>query len=182
MLFARLQGRLPPRALAFVLRRVGTRGPQLYRTGAELEAGVGAVRHAPLPAFDGKPRQFDPTFGPRGAHTMTPAQKHEAAENLCVLQLFKEGVLRFQHTIPVKLTADAHLIVAVSGDNDSIKTCYGSSDQSKLKPFAYHNPIFVDIDGKGFTPNGDDLGFPVTGKRVTLDAAKAFLEARKQNP
>ncbi len=96
-------------------------------------------------------------------------------------QLFKEGVLRFQHTIPVKLTADAHLIVAVSGDNDSLKTCYGSSDQSKLKPFAYHNPILVDIDGNGFTPNGDDLGFPVTGKRITLDAAKAFLEARKQN-
>ena len=92
MLFARLKGSLPPRVLALVLRRVGTRGPLLYRTGAELEAGVVAVRHAPLPAFDGKPRQFDPTFGPRGAHTMTPVEKLVAAGELRVLQLFKEGV------------------------------------------------------------------------------------------
>jgi hypothetical protein len=27
-------------------------------------------------------------------------------------------------------------------------------------PFAVSNPIFVDVDGGGFKPNGDDLGVP----------------------
>ena len=33
-------------------------------------------------------------------------------------------------------------------------------------PLAFTNPIYVDIDGKGFQPNGDSLGHPLlTAKR-----------------
>jgi hypothetical protein len=28
-------------------------------------------------------------------------------------------------------------------------------------PIAVSNPIFVDVDGGGFQPNGDDLGVPL---------------------
>ena len=36
-----------------------------------------------------------------------------------------------------------------------------------MKPFAYHNPIFVDVDGHGFTPNGDTLGWPLPVKKIS---------------
>ena len=30
-----------------------------------------------------------------------------------------------------------------------------------MHPVAYTNPIFVDVDGQGFKPNGDNLGHPL---------------------
>ena len=42
-----------------------------------------------------------------------------------------------------------------------VATGYGTSPQSRVKPFAFHNPIFVDVDGGGFTPNGDLLDWPL---------------------
>jgi hypothetical protein len=30
-----------------------------------------------------------------------------------------------------------------------------------MHPIAYTNPIYVDVDGKGFEPNGDTLGHPL---------------------
>jgi len=57
------------------------------------------------------------------------------------------------------------------GENSNLSVGYGSSTQAKLKPCAYHNPIFIDIDGNGFTPNGDNLGFDLlTGKLSVEDA------------
>ncbi len=55
---------------------------------------------------------------------------------------------------------------------------YGTSAQAKIRPFAYHNPIFVDLDGHGFTPNGDTLGWPLPAKKISVEDAKAMLKAR----
>jgi hypothetical protein len=30
-----------------------------------------------------------------------------------------------------------------------------------MRPVAFTNPIYVDVDGKGFQPNGDTLGRPL---------------------
>ncbi len=75
-------------------------------------------------------------------------------------ELFSTGVVGFDRDIEVKLDADAHLIVAAAGEEKTLETGYGRSPQSRWHPVAYHNPIFVDVDGDGFHPNGDTLGHP----------------------
>ncbi|MBI5801991.1 MAG: CehA/McbA family metallohydrolase [Verrucomicrobia bacterium] len=88
---------------------------------------------------------------------------------------FANGVVKFDRVIDVPLAEDAHLIVVAAGENFDLKTGYGTSAQAKLKPIAYHNPIWADVDGGGFKPNGDTLGWPLTTK-VTADEARALLE------
>ena len=90
-------------------------------------------------------------------------------------KLFSDEVLKFGQTIPVPLTADAHLIVVAYGENFDLKTGFGTSAQSTAKPCAYNNPIFVDLDGNGFTPNGDSLGFPLPSGRISVTQAKEQL-------
>ncbi len=81
---------------------------------------------------------------------------------------FGDGIEKFNRTIDVPLSQDSHLIVVATGENHDLSTGYGSSWQAEMKPLAYTNPIWVDVDGGGFTPNGDNLGWdlPVTGKSV----------------
>jgi len=88
---------------------------------------------------------------------------------------FANGVVKFDRVIDVPLAEDAHLIVVAAGENFDLKTGYGTSAQAKIKPIAYHNPIWCDVDGGGFKPNGDTLGFPLATK-VSLDQARALLE------
>jgi hypothetical protein len=90
---------------------------------------------------------------------------------------FQSGVVKFDRTIDIPLSEDAHLIAVVAGEKSDLSIGYGTSAQAKIKPFAYHNPIFVDVDGGGFTPNGDTLGFPLPVKKLSLDEAKALLAA-----
>lgn len=96
---------------------------------------------------------------------------------------FGGGVVKFDRTVNVPLSEDAHLIVVAIGEGHDLKTGYGTSSQAGIKPVAYHNPIFVDVDGGGFTPNGDNLGFPIPVARVSAAEAKQALklhEERKQ--
>jgi hypothetical protein len=91
---------------------------------------------------------------------------------------FKDGVVKFDETLAVPLSEDAHIIVVACSEKGNLSTGYGTSGQSKVRPFAYHNPIFVDVDGHGFTPNGDTLGWPLPVKKMNLEEAKAMLKAR----
>jgi hypothetical protein len=90
-------------------------------------------------------------------------------------KFFSDEVIKFENTIPVPLAADAHLIVVAYGENFDLKTGFGTSGQSAAKPCAYNNPIFVDLDGNGFTPNGDSLGFPLPSGRISVSQAKEQL-------
>jgi hypothetical protein len=85
---------------------------------------------------------------------------------------FTHGIVKFERTIDVPLSQDAHIIVVAVGENFDLSTGYGSSPQSRLQPFAYHNPIFVDVDGSGFTPNGDLLDWPLPVKKLTVDEVR----------
>lgn len=79
--------------------------------------------------------------------------------------LFSDETVRFQHNIPLgKFDEDTHIIVATIGENLTLGQVMGP-EQGKLPPVAVSNPIFVDIAGDGFTPNGDNLGVPVMVKK-----------------
>lgn len=91
---------------------------------------------------------------------------------------FKAGVVKFDETLEVKLSEDAHIIVVACAETSDLSIGYGTSSQRKIRPFAYHNPIFVDVNGGGFTPNGDTLGWPLTTGKISLDDAKKMLIER----
>jgi hypothetical protein len=95
---------------------------------------------------------------------------------------FQNGVMKFDREIQIPLREDAHVIVVACGEKSTLQTGYGSSPQAMMRPLAYHNPLFVDVDGNGFHPNHDMLDYTHTGKRVSVEEAKAFLAARQKSP
>ncbi|MFZ2277837.1 MAG: CehA/McbA family metallohydrolase [Prosthecobacter sp.] len=90
-------------------------------------------------------------------------------------QMFKDGVIKFDEKIHVPLQHDAHLIVVAIDEDGDQKIGYGTSDYAKIRPCAYNNPIYVDADGNGFTPNGDNLGFELPTGGLKVDAVKEKL-------
>jgi len=70
-------------------------------------------------------------------------------------------VVKFDETLTVALQQDAHLIVVATGENFNLEKGWGLSWESGMRPVAFTNPIYVDVDGKGFQPNGDTLGHPL---------------------
>lgn len=83
-------------------------------------------------------------------------------------EMFGDGVVKFDHVLELDLSEDAHLIVVAIGENETLQRGFGTSAQASIQPCAYNNPIYVDVDGGGFQPNYDTLGFelPVTGLSV----------------
>lgn len=90
-------------------------------------------------------------------------------------KMFKDGVVQFDNNIDVPLQKDAHLIVVAMGENGDLAGGYGTSSQAKMKPCAYINPIYVDVDGHGFTANGDTLGYELPVMGATADKAREIL-------
>jgi hypothetical protein len=90
-------------------------------------------------------------------------------------QMFRDGVVKFDQTIKVPLSEDAHVIVVATGEHSDLSIGYGTSTQAKIKPIAYHNPIFIDLDGHGFTPNGDTLGYPLPVAKMSVEEARQVL-------
>jgi len=82
---------------------------------------------------------------------------------------FSDGVLRFDAAFPIGLKTDAHLIVATIGEDLQLGPVMGP-EHGKKPPAAVANPIFVDVDGGGFKPNGDLLDVPLlleTNRAIT---------------
>ena len=93
-------------------------------------------------------------------------------------KMFKDGVVKFEEKIHVPLQQDAHLIVVAINEKGDSKICYGTSDYAKMRPCAYNNPIYVDVDGHGFKANGDTLGFDLPAMGMTADKAKLLLDKK----
>lgn len=93
---------------------------------------------------------------------------------------FMNGVVKFDRMIDVPLAEDAHLIVVAYGENSNLSVGYGTSNQGRIRPCAFNNPIFIDANGNGFTPNGDMLGWPLPSRVISVEEAKRVLAA--QNP
>jgi hypothetical protein len=73
---------------------------------------------------------------------------------------FANDVVKFDQRIPLALQADAHVVVAAIGEGLDLTAVQGPN-YGKHPPTALANPIFVDVDGNGFQPNGDQLGLPL---------------------
>ncbi len=73
---------------------------------------------------------------------------------------FRDGVVKFEAEVPLALKEDSHVVVATTGENSTLGLVYGPG-RGAANPTALNNPIFVDIDGNGFSPNGDTLGHMV---------------------
>ncbi len=79
--------------------------------------------------------------------------------------LFGEGPNAFEKEIAVSLEGDAHLIVIAYGKGETVGKVQGSAMRNAI-PIAMSNPVFVDVDGNGFTPNGDLLDHPLPTARI----------------
>ena len=90
--------------------------------------------------------------------------------------MFKDGVVKFDEKIHVPLQHDAHLMVVVLDEDGNSAIGFGTSDYAKMRPCAYNNPIYVDVDGSGFKPNGDTLGFDLPGVGTKLEKAREQLQ------
>jgi hypothetical protein len=83
--------------------------------------------------------------------------------------MFRSGPIVFDEELTVTLTTDAHIVVAVAGEGTQLGLPYGPLDSDEpyvgnagaTMPVAVANPIFVDVDGNGFEPNGDTLDLPL---------------------
>lgn len=89
--------------------------------------------------------------------------------------MFADGVVKFDQELILDLTQDTHIIVVAIGEGSTIERGYGTSGQAKIQPCAYHNPIFVDVNGGGFTPNYDTLDYELPVKNLSVDAVEALL-------
>lgn len=70
---------------------------------------------------------------------------------------FGDRVVKFDRELPLELASDAHIIVAAIGEHSGLGPVMGP-EHEKDQPTAVTNPIYVDVDGGGFTANKDTLG------------------------
>jgi hypothetical protein len=77
--------------------------------------------------------------------------------------LFGDGPVKFDQKLDVVLDKDAHLIVVAVGEESTLGEVMGPM-WGRQNPVAISNPIFADVDGGGFKPNGDTLGAPLPTK------------------
>jgi hypothetical protein len=76
---------------------------------------------------------------------------------------FKNGSVKFKRRLTVRLTEDSHLVVATDHSIQRLGDVQGPQWGAQ-HPAALTNPVFVDVDGDGFRPNKDTLGFPLPVK------------------
>lgn len=76
---------------------------------------------------------------------------------------FSDGVVKFDSTVTITLSEDSHLVVVTGHRTEVLGDVMGPT-WGKQHPAAMTNPAFIDIDGNGFAPNRDTLGFPLPVK------------------
>ncbi|HUG90913.1 MAG TPA: CehA/McbA family metallohydrolase [Planctomycetaceae bacterium] len=76
---------------------------------------------------------------------------------------FGSGTVKFDERLRLRLDGDAHVIVIAGGEASKLGPVLGPF-WGEHPPAALSNPIYVDVDGNGFQPNGDTLGHPLPVK------------------
>lgn len=89
--------------------------------------------------------------------------------------MFGDSVVKFDHELKLELSEDAHIIVVAYGENSTLQRGFGTSAQASIHPCAYNNPIHIDVDGGGFQPNHDTLGFDLPVWKLSVTAVEKLL-------
>lgn len=76
---------------------------------------------------------------------------------------FADDVLKFDRTLELSLKQDAHIVVATGHKTETLGDVFGPSG-GRQHPAAVTNPVFIDVDGKGFSPTPDTLNYPLPVK------------------
>jgi hypothetical protein len=79
--------------------------------------------------------------------------------------MFGKDFVKFERTVDVELTEDAHLVVLTGHRTQVLGDIMGPMWGTQ-HPTALSNPVFVDIAGDGFTANRDTLDIPLPVKFV----------------
>jgi hypothetical protein len=77
--------------------------------------------------------------------------------------LFLNRTVKFEQQLQLSLKEDSHIIVVAGCEASTLGIIHGPR-WGEHHPAAFHNPIFVDIDGGGFKANKDTLGHPLPVK------------------
>lgn len=77
----------------------------------------------------------------------------------------KDAVVKFDQTVSIDLKEDSHVIVIAGHRTQLIGDIMGPMWKNQ-NPTAVTNPVFVDLDGDGFTANKDTLDYPLPVKFV----------------
>lgn len=86
-----------------------------------------------------------------------PSEEHDYRRRTHSKLFTSQGAVRFDQKIQLQLDGDAHVIVAAAGEDSRLGPVMGPDHENDM-PIAVSNPIFVDVDGGAFKPNGDLLG------------------------
>lgn len=92
--------------------------------------------------------------------------------------MFFDGIVKFDEKLDIQIDEDSHIIAVAYGGDFNLEGGFGTSSQAQIKPCAYNNPIFVDIDGGGFKPSGDNLGFSLPTNGMTIEQVRALISSR----
>ncbi|MCA9174883.1 MAG: CehA/McbA family metallohydrolase [Planctomycetales bacterium] len=77
---------------------------------------------------------------------------------------FTDTTVKYDRRFTLKLKSDTHVIVAAAGERLTLGRIMGPR-YGTMMPIAVSNPIYVDVDGNGFQPNGDLLDVPLPHKQ-----------------
>jgi len=77
-------------------------------------------------------------------------------------QQFTDDVVKFDQQLSVTLKEDSHIVVVTGHQTETLGDVAGP--MGSQHPAALTNPVFVDVDGDGFKPNKDTLGYPLPVK------------------
>jgi hypothetical protein len=76
--------------------------------------------------------------------------------------MFSNDTVKFDQQLDVTLTEDSHIVVVTGHRTEILGDVAGP--MGSQHPAALTNPVFVDVDGKGFSPSKDTLGYPLPVK------------------
>jgi hypothetical protein len=94
-----------------------------------------------------------------------------------------KSAVKFDQTVPLEFKQDTHVIVMAVGERSTLGVVQGPR-WGRIEPIAVSNPIYVDVDGGGFKPNGDTLGspLPVKGGLPVKKKAEPSEKAEPKEP
>ena len=76
--------------------------------------------------------------------------------------MFSNDTVKFYQQLDVTLTEDSHIVVVTGHRTEILGDVAGP--MGSQHPAALTNPVFVDVDGKGFSPSKDTLGYQLPVK------------------